>query len=93
MISFLQEFIELAESSNMNREKIYEWMRDFCTLYRDRALDVEYYREFTRDALFCVREKDGASTMLEGVPDYMIEDLDISYNYMNIIVPLLQILV
>jgi hypothetical protein len=93
MISFLQEFIELAESSNMNRGKIYEWMRDFCTLYRDRALDVEYYREFTRDALFCVREKDGASTMLEGVPDYMIEDLDISYNYMNIIVPLLQILV
>lgn len=92
MISFLREFVEIAEGTNMNRVKVYQWLRDFCTYYKQRDLDVEYYREFTREALFHIRLGED-DTYYDQIPDTMIEDLDISFNYRNIIIPLLQILI
>ena len=92
IMDFLREFVEVCESSNMNRSLIYPWLKDFCTAYKEKRLDLEYYREFTPDALFHINDGDG-STYMEDVPDYLIEDLDISFNYRNIIVPLCQILI
>lgn len=90
MISFLEEFVETAEGYNMDRYKVYRWIRDFASCYKDRSLDVEYYREFTREALFRLTTYD---TMMDSVPDYLVDDIDISFNYRNIIIPLLQILI
>ena len=92
IVDFLREFVELCESTNMNRNVIYEWLNQFCTFYKEKKLDLEYYREFTPDALFHLSTEDG-DTYLEDVPEYLVEDLDISYNYRNIIVPLCQILI
>ena len=92
MISFLEEFVEIAEGCNMHRPTVYQWVRDFCTFYKERMLDIEYYREFTREATFKVVTDDGF-TYMDAVPEYMEEDIDISYNYQNIIIPLLQILI
>ena len=92
VISFLQEFVDVAEGCNMNRTKVYQWMREFCTYYKEKSLDIEYYREFTREAMFSVKTDDGI-TMMDNIPDYMVDDLEISYNYKNIIIPLLQILI
>lgn len=92
MLSFLQEFVELAEGTNMDRIKIYTWLRDFCTYYKERELDLEYYREFTREANFRVRLGD-EDAFYDFIDESMIEDIDITYNYRNIIIPLLQILV
>lgn len=92
MIAFLKEFIQIAEGTNMNRPQLYRWLRDFCTYYKNRELDAEYYREFTREACFRVRLGED-DTFYDHIPDDMIEDLDISFNYKNIIIPLLQILI
>lgn len=92
MFDFLEEFVQVCESSNMNRRRVYEWMANFCNAYKARSLDAEYYREFNRDASF--RFQDGEmTTLMDYVPDDMIDSLDISFNYVNIIIPLLQILI
>lgn len=89
MTDFLQEFVELCENTNMDRPKIYQYLAKFASLYKERRLDAEYYREFTRDALFRLRTDEG-ETFLDEIPDYLVEDLDISYNYMHIFIPLCQ---
>lgn len=92
IFDFLEEFVQVCESSNMNRRYVYEWLANFCNAYKAKALDMEYYREFNRDA--CFRLHDGEmTTLMDFVPDEMIDQLDISFNYVNIIVPLLQILI
>lgn len=92
MLSFLQEFVQVAEGCNMDRRKMYRWIADFCTYYKNRELDLEYYREFTRDAAFRVRVM-GEETFSDWLSEDMIDDLEIGYNYLNVIVPLMQILV
>lgn len=92
MFDFLEEFVQICESTNMNRRRVYEWMANFCNAYKGRALDVEYYREFNREASFRFIDGD-MTTLMDYVPDDMINALDISFNYVNIIIPLLQILI
>lgn len=92
MIDFLQEVVELCESTNMDKSKIYPFLSEFASLYKSRQLDVEYYREFTRDALFRVVSEEG-ETYMDEIPDYMVDDLDITYNYVHIFIPLLQAIV
>ena len=92
MISFLEEFVEVTERSNGDKRKVYTWMKVFCRMYKARELDAEYYREFNRDASFRVPTGSGFS-LFNFISDDQIDQIDISFNYMNIIVPLLQIIV
>lgn len=93
MFSFLKEFIDVCRMSNMNRRTIYKWLKDFCKYYKEKALDLEYYREFTREALFRIKGLGDDDTMTELVTDDLLDNLDISYNYLHIIIPLLQIII
>ena len=91
-IAFLQEFMEVCATSNMDRRKIYRWIKEFAEYYKAKKLDFEYYREFTRDALFRF-VVDGEPFYGDVMTEEMVEDLDISYNYLNLFVPLLQVLI
>lgn len=91
-ISFIREFIEVCEGSNMNRRRIYPWIREFAEYYKKKQLDFEYYREFTRDALFRVNI-DGEPMYLDIMTDDMVDDLDISFNYLQLFIPLLQVVI
>lgn len=92
IMDFLSEFVDVCEGHNMNRREIYHFLNQFCTAYKERRVDICYYREFTADALYHIVSED-TETYLEDVPDYMVEDIDIGFNYRNIIVPLCQILI
>lgn len=92
MFDFLEEFVQICEGSNMNRQRIYEWLANFCNAYKAKELDWEYYREFNREAGFRFRGME-METLMDYVPEDMADNLDITYNYINIIVPLLQILI
>lgn len=93
IFSFLKEFISICESTNMDRRDVYQYLRDFIHYYKHRELDIEYYREFTREALFKVMLEDGSTEYMDYVPDELEEYIDISFNYVNILVPLLQVLI
>lgn len=92
IMDFLREFVEICESTNMDRGKVYAFLKDFATAYKEKRLDLEYYREFTTDALFHIHTED-EETYFDELPEYMIDDLDISFNYRNIIIPLCEILI
>lgn len=92
ILDFIEEFVSTCEGCNMNREIVYQYIHNFCTLYKEKRLDWEYYREFTREALFHLSLNGEVHYV-----DYLTEDLepylDISHNYRAIIIPLLQILI
>lgn len=92
MLSFLMELVEVCESSNMSRVKIYQYLKSFCNLYKKKELDMEYYREFRPNPQFRVIYGNSVS-LIDNPDEYYYDDLDISYNYTNIIIPILKILV
>ena len=89
-IAMLQEFIDVCEATNMDKRKIYQWIKNFSQLYKERQLDPEYYREFTRDANFRL-DILGEMTFSDIVTDDLIdENLMIDFNYIQLIIPLIR---
>lgn len=88
MISFIEELLALAESS-ASRRVIYKYISEFCLLYKTRQLDAEYYREFNRNARFRITNEESSSTF-DVIDDSYVDDLDITYNYINVIIPVIR---
>ena len=76
--------MEIASEYN----KLQSFFKEYVTAYKRKELDFDAYREFNSDSLFRIG---GEFPMLS---DSMIEDdmdvLDISYNYINVIIPTIQ---
>lgn len=91
-LAFLEEFMEVTEGCNQRKSEMYRWLIDFADLYKSKKLDPEYYREFTKKATFRIITEEGTHEVTN-FEEEMFDDLDISYNYTHMIVPLLQIIV
>lgn len=92
-LALLNEFVDVVESCNFHRFTIYKWLIEVADLYKRRQLDIEYYRELTRNAMFHVTDPSGDSSYVDYVDEAFIDDLDITYNYTNVIIPLLRLVV
>jgi hypothetical protein len=69
-------------------------LRMFRSEYLNRELDIEYYREFNSRNMFKYNFKLGKDGVYsENVDNFMKEELDITYNYFNIIIPLISIII
>ena len=84
MLDFIRTTMESA--SEMNR--LQSFFKEYVTAYKRKELEFDAYREFNSDSFFRIG---GDYPMLA---DSMIEDdvefLDISYNYINVIMPTIQ---
>ena len=84
MLDFIRTTMESA--SEMNHLK--SIFKEYVTAYKRKELEFEAYREFNSDSFFRIG---GEFPMMT---DAMIEDdmefLDISYNYINVIIPTIQ---
>lgn len=72
-----------------NNKKQVEFMKDVLHYYKTRQLDIGYYREFNRDSeyrlnIHLLEDDLGIKYTNE------LENIDISYNYMNILIPLIR---
>lgn len=86
MCDFIFSSMLLLEQSSDHLKK---FLVDFSDLYKARELPIGYYREFDKSCLF--RMKDLPNVLFE---EYgLVDDVDINYNYMNIIIPLINILI
>lgn len=92
-LAFFEEFMEVVEAYPQNRAKWYDWIIEFSKFYKERKLDPEYYREFTKKATFKIFGDEGSQYESKIFENDMFPDLDISYNFDHIIRPLLQIIV
>lgn len=90
MLDFLYKIFRLFET-NSNKKYIIENLREFISFYKDKMLHIGYYRELNRDSLYKLNR--------EFLNDYIglentktLDGIDISYNYMKYIVPIMNIL-
>lgn len=91
MLDFILTFARGREV-HMDLEVQSKWLSVFVKRYREKALDISYYRELSQTMDFKVNSEEGLLSMKECSPA-LIENIDISYNYYNYIVPLVSIIV
>lgn len=66
-----------------------EYFAEFVRAYKLKELEFDYYREFNSDSMFRIG---GEYPMLtEAMIEDDIEYLDISYNYINVVIPTIQV--
>jgi hypothetical protein len=90
MLDFLYNFFTMNEISN--RKKVIELLKDFSYYYKKKQLDIGYYRELNSQSLFKINERlFGQMIGLQRIGN--VDKVDIEYNYMKYVVPLISILV
>lgn len=88
MLDFMQNIFRLAETSD--NAQIIRQLVGFIDAYKSRNLEVGYYREFNDSSTYRLGTEFLRTPMgLSNVDD--VDDINISYNYMNYIRPLVEI--
>lgn len=87
MISFIIRFFNKMETSD--KKDVIEFVKRFIDKYKWRELEVGYYRTFDFNSCYRVLGDDENAFMEYYEKDK--DDLDISYNFNNILLKLLQI--
>ena len=91
MINFLFYIINLAETTNMDKKKMHQMLHQFVLLYKKKELDFDYYREFNLESRFRYQFLDG-EIMADNIDSVMLEKVNIEYNYIHLILPLINLI-
>lgn len=91
MLEFLNHVFLMMETYN-NSKRINKFLKDFSYLYRTKDLPIEFYREFNTNSCFHLFDKELKKEIyFSDLGDEYVDKIDISYNYLNIIRPILNI--
>lgn len=92
IINLLFYIIDLSEKSGMDPNKINTFLHDFVCMYKAKELDFDYYREFSVESRFRYQFR-GTEVMADQIDELMLEKVDISYNYLHIILPMINLFI
>ena len=92
IINFLNYVVQLMETTNSNKKEVNQFLHEFVLMYKQRELEYDYYREFNLVSRFRYRFA-GSEVMAKLIDDSMLQKIDIRYNYINIILPLINLVV
>lgn len=87
MVKFLKECFQLIEMGKMAQLK--KHLIKFSNKYKSRKLPPIYYKEFNHTNQYSFNSDD-ITLYVEDLPKDMIDDLNITYNYLFFILPLLN---
>lgn len=92
MMNFIKEFMYLF---NKSKNEALDFIKTFAVAYRNYELDVNYYREFNHESLFRPKKDIKVNISDMGFINYNLDSkyLDISYNYINYIIPLYRMII
>ena len=83
VIAFLKDFFRRAES--LEKADVLRFIRKYASLYKRRELPLSDYREFNADSMYTViRSEDRFAEYW----DDRIHELNIMYNWTNVIIPI-----
>ena len=89
MTSFIKKMFKHLETSS--QEVTLRYLKRFIDNYKNFNQPLGYYREYTKDSVYNVLNREDDDTFIyDNYWDDKIEDLDISFNYNNIIIPFLR---
>lgn len=89
MLSFFQKFSKMKEL-NSDEVAMANFLCKFVKEYRNKELPIGYYRELNREHMYSVYDTE-LDQMLKIKDTGDTEKLDVSYNYFNYIVPLVNL--
>lgn len=92
MLNFLDTAINLAETTGLDPKKMNEFLHSFVDMYKRKELDYDYYREFNIESKFRYSFL-GNEMLVERISESMLEKIRIDYNYIHIIMPLINLIV
>jgi len=91
ILNFLEFVVDLAEKTNQDQIEMTRFFHEFVSLYKNRELEFDYYREFNTISKFRYQFA-GAEVLTENIDDSMLDKINIEYNYTHIILPLINLL-
>jgi len=90
MLEFLHTFFKMNEV--VKRKKLIEYLKEFSLYYKKKQLNIGYYRELNKQSLFRLNDSLFASPIgITNIGD--VNQLNINYNYLNYVLPLINILI
>lgn len=87
MLKFMRKLFGLNEISN---KSACNYLYEFADKYRHKQLNKEYYRDLNTGLFRLKKVKINGNNI--GIVDAHMEDIDIRYNYMNVIIPLINMI-
>ena len=91
ILYLIRDVISVCNKTLMNMSVINTYLADLALSYKLKQLDFAMYREFNQDSMFSVYI-DGERYLMDSIDESYLDDLDIHYNYLNIILPLIRTL-
>jgi hypothetical protein len=88
MLNFVLQGIQLAKTP-ANNSRLNTFLHNFVELYKKRKLPIEYYREFNSMSKYKY-DVDGTTIYLDSIDKKELVNVDISYNYMTIVLPFIK---
>jgi len=92
MIALLKKIFKLIETNE--HKALVRLVKDFIMHYKDLDAQLGFYRELNSDSVFTLNQNSNVSDHyligLENIDESMIGSINISYNYLNFIVPIVQ---
>lgn len=92
ILNFLEYTIDLAEKSGLDPKQMNQFLHSFVEMYKRKELDFDYYREFNVESKFRYAFL-GNEMMTEMIDESMLEKIRIDFNYIHIIMPLINLIV
>lgn len=84
-------FIREVLSSYSDLNALNTYLRDFSKAYKLKELDFDMYREFNTESTFNIKTDD-MSMKLDYITEELMMYLDISFNYIHIYLPVLELM-
>lgn len=85
MLFFLRNVMYSAH----DQLRLDKYFKDFVNAYKKKELDYDMYREFSSSSTFTVRQ-DGNEMVYDEITEEDMPFLDISFNYINVVMPTIQ---
>lgn len=92
ILDLIREFIELCASTNMNKSLINRYLKSLVVDYKNRNLCFDYYREFNQTSKYRYIIDDEVM-LVDSINERSLNRIDISYNYINIIIPMIRLII
>jgi len=93
LLKHICSIIKLNEKTS-NKELIFKQLQKLRIDYLERRLPIEYYRELNPNNMFKMSEHYTRYALyLEETSEDFLDQIDISFNYINFIIPLISILI
>ena len=92
MLFFIRKFFHVLQADTWKGS--YQYLYRFISKYKKRELEVGFYREFSHENVFKMIDEEETYDDEIFIPyEDKSEHVDISYNYFNILMPLVKMLI